>query len=97
MGSGMDASTIFPRTDGSHPVACSAEVKSGMAITSASTGLPPVPGLHASKRASSVCARGATRSACTGPRRHPRQVPYCSLRASMPQDAYVASTQSTAA
>ncbi len=49
--------------------------KVGIVITSPSTSLPPVPGLHASMIASSERTRGEMRSTCVGPRIQLRHVP----------------------
>jgi len=95
LGSGRETSTNLPRTSDSDASKAPGLPASGRITTSASTG-PSVAGLHAAAMPSSVRTRGAMRSMWVMPRSHPRQVPYCSLYASMPHSAYFASAQSLA-
>ena len=82
-----EISTNLPFVCGSHATNAAVSGKSGMMMTAARTGRPfGVGGLHASIVPSSERTRGATRSMCVVPRRQLRQVPYCSLRAVMPQE-----------
>ncbi len=82
-------STSFPFARGSHASSAARVVRLGRMTTSDSSA-PLVGGLYASIVPSSVRSRGDTRSTCVTPRFHPRQVPYCSSRAGMPQDWYFA-------
>jgi len=84
-GSGALTSTSFPRACGSHLTNSALSANRGRMIASAVTSFPPVPGLYPTMVASRVRTRGLTRSTCEYPRRQPRQVPYCSLRAVIPQ------------
>ncbi len=80
-------STNFPFPCGSQDTNALLSAKSGRMVTGARTGRPfGVGGLHASTVPSSERTRGATRSMCVVPRRQLRQVPYCSLRAVIPQE-----------
>src|SRR6266545_716797 len=91
-------STNFPLAWGSQATNAALSATSGAITTGARTGRPRgVPGLQASIVPSSERIRGASRSMCVLPRRQPRQVPYCSLRAVTPHDAYVATSQFCAA
>src|SRR3954468_11864230 len=96
VGHAGESSTILPRACGSHFTNSVLSLNFGRTIASARTGVPFVPGLHASIVPSSERVRGATRSMCDAPRRQPRQVPYCSRFASMPHDLYLPITQSLA-
>ena len=98
VGCGNEMSTNLPFACGSHATNAALSATSGRTTTGARTGRPfGVGGLQASIVPSSVRTRGDTRSMCVLPRRQPRHVPYCSLRAAMPQLAYVAISQFCAA
>src|SRR4029079_4621782 len=83
-----DVITSLPFACGSHLTKSLLSANCGIRIGSASTFLPPVPGLQPTICPSSVRCRGAMRSMCDGPRTHPRHVPYCSFFADTPNDVY---------
>ena len=96
VGCAKEISTNLPRACGSQAANSCSVRKSGSTTAGPCTGWPPVPGLHASIVPSSVRTRGCTRSTCVMPRSQPRQVPYCSARAWIPQPRYCAMAQSLA-
>src|SRR5215510_3361606 len=97
VGHAGESNTILPRACGSHFTNSVLSLNFGKTIASAVTGVPFVPGLHASIVPSSDRTRGETRSMCETPRCQPRHVPYCSRRASMPHALYWEMTQLLAA
>ena len=98
VGCANETSTNLPFACGSQATSPALSATSGKITTGARTGRPfGVGGLHASIVPSSERTRGDTRSTCVGPRRQLRQVPYCSFRAVMPHELYVAINQFCAA
>ncbi len=92
--SGIDASTKAPLSDDSARAMAAESAATGRTTTLASTGRPLVPSLQASSVASRVRTLGWIRSTWVKPRSQPRQVPYCSLRASIPHFWYIETSQS---
>ena len=97
VGHAGESNTILPFAFGSHFTNSVLSLNFGRTIASAATGVPLVPGLHASIVPSSDRTRGATSAMFDVPRRQPRHVPYCSRFASMPQALYCPITQLLAA